>query len=214
MARPSSPHFSYVHIFEPGTDPMAPPLLLLHGTGGSEHDLLRIGRAISPGSALLSPRGDVNEGGAPRFFARLAEGVFEPQEITRRTQVLGDFISAATAHYKLDPLRLIAVGFSNGANIAATLLLLRPETLGGAILLRSMVVLEQPAAPGTLAGKRVLLLYGSTDPLVPPDHPERLAAHLRAGGADVKIHTIAASHEPTPQDVAAAQSWLGEANPS
>ena len=208
MARPPSPHFSFVHVFEPGTDPAAPPLLLLHGTGGSEHDLLRLGRTISPGSPLLSPRGEVNEGGALRFFARLAEGVFDPQEIVRRTHALGDFVSAATAHYQLDPGRLIAVGFSNGANIAATLLLLRPEILGGAILLRSMVVLEQPAAPGTLAGKRVLLLHGSTDPLVPPDHPERLATLLRAGGADVKVLVIAASHGPTPQDVAAAQSWL------
>ena len=214
MARPLSPHFSYVHVFEPGTDPVAPPLLLLHGTGGSEHDLLRIGRAISPGSALLSPRGDVSEGGALRFFARLAEGVFDPQEIIRRTHTLGDFLAAATAHYTLDPARLLAVGFSNGANIAATLLLLRPETLAGAILLRSMVVLEQPALPGTLAGKRVLLCNGSTDPLVPPDHPERLATLLRAGGAAVKIHPISASHGLTPQDVAAAQTWLGEAHRS
>ncbi len=212
MVRPSLPHFSHVHVFEPGTDPAAPPLLLLHGTGGTEHDLLRFGRAISPGSALLSPRGNVSEGGALRFFARLAEGVFDPQEIVQRTHVLADFIAAATTHYQLDPLRLIAIGFSNGANIAATLLLLRPESLGGAILLRSMVVLEQAATTGTLTGKRVLLCHGSTDPLVPRDHPARLAALLRVGGAEVKVHTIAASHGLTPQDVAAAQSWLGEGN--
>lgn len=208
MARPSSPSFSYVHLFEPGADPLAPPLLLLHGTGGSEHDLLRLGRAISPGSALLSPRGDVSEGGALRFFARLAEGVFDPLEVTRRTHALADFLGSAAAHYKLDSHRLIAVGFSNGANIAATLLQLRPEVLGGAILLRSMVVLPQPAAPATLSGKRVLLLHGSTDPLVPPDHPVRLAALLQAGGAEAKVQTISASHGLTPQDVAAAQAWL------
>lgn len=210
MSRPLTPTFSYQHVFEPGSDPVAPPLLLLHGTGGSEHDLLRFGRTISPGSALLSPRGDVNEGGALRFFARLAEGVFDPQEIVRRTHALGDFIAAATAHYQISPGRLIAVGFSNGANIAATLLLLRPETLGGAILLRSMVVLDQPAAPGSLAGKRVLLSNGSMDPLVPPDHPERLAQLLRAGGATVQALSLSASHGLTPQDVAAAQSWLRE----
>src|ERR1044071_5842397 len=139
------PAFTYHHVFEPATDPSAPPFLLLHGTGGNEHDLLRLGRTLSPGSALLSPRGDVSEGGALRFFARLAEGVFDPQEISRRTRALGDFLTAATTHYKIDPRRLIAVGFSNGANIAATLLLLRPETLGGAILFRPMVVFDHPA---------------------------------------------------------------------
>lgn len=208
MGRPPAPSFSYIHLFEPGTDPAAPPLLLLHGTGGTEQDLLRLGRTISPGSALLSPRGDVNEGGALRFFARLAEGVFDPQEILRRTHALADFLAAATAHYGIDPVRLTAVGFSNGANIAATLLLLRPECLGGAILLRSMVVLDQPAAPSSLSGRRVLLCHGSTDPLVPPDHPDRLAALLRAGGAAVTVQRVAASHGLTPQDVAAAQSWL------
>lgn len=201
-------HFTYHHVFEPGTDPAAPPLLLLHGTGGSEHDLLRLGRAISPGSALLSPRGDVSEGGALRFFARLAEGVFDPQEITRRTQALGDFLVAAGAHYKIDLTRLLAVGFSNGANIAGTLLLLRPETLGGGALLRPMLVLDRAPAPGSLAGKRVLLCNGSTDPLVPPDDPLRLATLLRTGGAEVKIESIPASHALTSQDVAAAQSWL------
>lgn len=200
--------FSYHHVFEPGSDPAAPPLLLLHGTGGSEHDLLRLGRSISPGSALLSPRGDVNEMGALRFFARLAEGVFDPQEISRRTHALADFLAVATAHYKIDAQRLLAVGFSNGANIAATLLLLRPESLGGGILLRSMVVLDQPAASGTLTGKRVLLCHGSTDPLVPPDHPERLAHLLRAGGAHATVEVIPASHALTPRDVAVAQAWL------
>ncbi|MGH7945431.1 MAG: alpha/beta hydrolase [Opitutaceae bacterium] len=210
MPRRSMAHFTYHHVFEPGTDPAAPSLLLLHGTGGSEHDLIRVARAISPGSALLSPRGDVSEGGALRFFARVAEGVFDPQEITRRTHALADFVVAASTHYKLDPLKLIAVGFSNGANIAATLLLLRPETLGGGALFRPMVVLNQPAGPGSLAGRRVLLCNGTTDPLVPPDHPARLATLLRAGGAEVKLQILPASHALTPLDVAAAQSWLQE----
>lgn len=201
--------FTYQHVFEPGTDPSAPPLLLLHGTGGNEHDLLRLGRAVSPGSALLSPRGDVSEGqGVLRFFARLAEGVFDPAEVTRRTQALADFVAAASAHYGLAADRLHAVGFSNGANIAATMLLLRPEVLGGAVLLRSMVVLNQPAKPGSLAGRRVLLLNGTTDPLVSPEDPARLAALLRAGGADVKTELLPASHQLTPQDVAAAQRFL------
>lgn len=202
------PHFTYHHIFEPASDPARPPLLLLHGTGGNETDLLRLGRAASPGSALLSARGDVSEGGALRFFARLAEGVFDPAEVTRRTNALADFILAAAKHYALDSRQLTAVGFSNGANIAATVLLLRPEALGRAILFRPMVVLDQPAAPGSLAGRQVLLANGSVDPLVSQDDPPRLAALLRAGGAEVKLETLQASHQLTPQDVAVAQAWL------
>lgn len=208
MSKRSHANLTYHHVFEPGADAHAPPLLLLHGTGGSETDLLRLGRAISPGSALLSPRGDVSEGGALRFFARLAEGTFDPMEVTRRTQALADFVAAAAKHYELDPRRLLAVGFSNGANVAATLHLLRPETIGGGVLFRPMVVLDQPAAAGTLAGKRLLLCHGSLDPLVPSEDPVRLATLLRAGGADVKIETLPASHALTPQDLAAAQSWL------
>ena len=202
------PLSSYIHVFEAGSDASAPPLLLLHGTGGNEHDLLRLGHTLSPGSALLSPRGDVNEGGALRFFARLAEGVFDPAEVTRRTHALADWLAAATARYNLAPTRLLAVGFSNGANIAATLLQLRPESLGGGVLIRPMVVLDQPAAPGSLAGRRVLLLNGNVDPIVPLDHPPRLAALLRAGGAEVTQQLLPASHNLTPADVAAAQAWL------
>ncbi|MEN9634560.1 MAG: hypothetical protein RL077_2964 [Verrucomicrobiota bacterium] len=199
---------NHQHLYEPGKDPAAPPLLLLHGTGGTERELLRLGRTLSPGSALLSPRGNVNERGALRFFARLAEGVFDPKEITERTHALADFILAASTKYALLPQRLIAVGFSNGANIAATLLLLRPEALGGAILLRSMVVLDQPAGAHTLTAHRVLLCHGSSDPLVPADHPPRLAALLRHGGAEVQIETLATGHGLTAQDIAAGQRWL------
>jgi predicted esterase len=201
----------YVHVFEPATSPSAPPLLLLHGTGGNERDLLRLGRALSPGSALLSPRGDVNEGGALRFFARLAEGVFDPEEVTKRTHALADWLELAADNYNLNPAELLAVGFSNGANIAATLLQLRPATLSGGVLLRPMVVLDQEAAPGTLAGEPILLLNGSVDPIVPPAHPPRLAALLRAGGAHVTQQFLTASHGLTPGDVAAAQGWLAAA---
>lgn len=198
----------YQHLFEPGPDASAPPLLLLHGTGGNEHDLVRLGRSLSPGSALLSPRGDVSEGGARRFFARLAEGVFDPAEVTRRTHALADWLAAAATQYGLDRSRLTAVGFSNGANIAATLLQLRPESLGAAVLIRPMVVLDQPAPSGSLAGKRALLLNGEFDPIVPVDHPPRLGALLRAGGADVTVQLFPASHQLTPADVATAKSWL------
>ena len=204
------PALTYQHIFEPGSDPKAPPLLLLHGTGGDEHDLLPLGRALSPGSALLSPRGDVSERGAPRFFARLGEGIFDPAEVTRRTHALADFIAAAAERHGLDRHKLIAVGFSNGANIAATLLQLRPESLAGAVLLRAMVVLDQPAPAGTLAGKRVLIASGTQDPIVPNDQPPRLAALLRAGGAAVSLHTSATGHGLANSDIAAAKKFLAD----
>jgi predicted esterase len=202
------PLSSYQHVFEPGTDASAPPLLLLHGTGGDERDLLRLGRALSPGSALLSPRGDVSEGGALRFFARLAEGVFDSAEVTKRTLALADWVDAAAKKYRLDQTCLLAVGFSNGANIAATMLQLRPASLGGGVLLRPMVVLDQPAKSGSLTGKRILLLNGNVDPIVPLDHPPRLAALLRTGGADVTQQLLPASHGLTPGDITAAQGWL------
>src|SRR3954471_1459794 len=192
MPRRALPHFTYHHVFEPGSDPAAPPWLLLHGTGGNEHDLLRLGRSLSPGSALLSPRGDVSEGGALRFFARLQEGVFDAAEVTRRTLALGDFVREAVKHYALPADRLLGLGFSNGANIAATLMLLRPELLAGGILLRPMVVLDQPARAGSLQGKRALISSGTVDPIIPPDHPPRLAALLEAGGAKVKVVSHAA----------------------
>ncbi len=202
-------NFSHHHIFQPGTDPAAAPLLLLHGTGGNEHDLLPLARTLAPGAAVLSPRGDVSEHGANRFFARLAEGVFDPAEVTRRTHALADFIAAASAHYGLDPTRLTAIGFSNGANIAATILQLRPAALGAALLLRPMVVLDQAAATAaSLSGKRVLLLNGDADPIVPLDHPPRLAALLRTGGAEVTQQMVTASHGLIADDLTAAKSWL------
>ncbi|HVW19990.1 MAG TPA: alpha/beta hydrolase [Opitutaceae bacterium] len=200
---------SYQHVFQEGADPSAPPLLLLHGTGGTERDLLPLARALSPGATVLSPRGQVSERGAARFFARLAEGVFDPAEVERRTHELADFIAAAGRQYGFDPARLLAVGFSNGANIAATLMLLRPESLGGGLLLRPMVVLDRPAAAGSLAGRRVLLLNGASDPIVPEDHPGRLASLLGAGGAEVTAQMLAAGHGLTQADLTAAKAWLG-----
>ncbi len=201
---------AYHHIFQAGTDPTAAPLLLLHGTGGDENDLLPLARKLAPGAAILSPRGDVSEHGARRFFARLGEGVFDPAEVTRRTHALADFVQAAAAHYGFDANRLTALGFSNGANIAATLLQLRPAALGAALLLRSMVVLDTPTAPDSLTGKRVLMLNGSADPIVPLDHPPRLAALLRAGGAEVTQTLVQANHGLVATDLTAASAWLAK----
>jgi len=201
---------SYHHRFEPAPAgaPAAPPLLLLHGTGGDENDLIPLARRISPGSALLSPRGDVVERGARRFFARLAEGVFDLAEVRTRADTLAAFIHETTKRYGLDPRRLTAVGLSNGANIAAVLLQLHPDTLGGAVLLRPMVVLDQPAAPGSLSGKRILIASGRADPIVPTDHPPRLAALLKAGGADVAVRFFAAGHNLTADDLTVSQDFL------
>lgn len=201
------PTLSYTHRYEPATTPGASPLLLLHGTGGNEHDLIPLGRQLSPGSALLSPRGDVSEHGMPRFFRRFAEGVFDLDDVAKRTHALADFIAAAGTQYGFDPAKLTALGYSNGANIAASLFLLRPESLAGAVLLRPMVVLEPKALPD-LRGKRLLLLSGRHDPIVPVDHPERLAAQFRTAGADVTLQWLDTGHQLTEADLKHAARFL------
>jgi predicted esterase len=200
----------FVHRFEPATAPGAPMLLLLHGTGGDESDLLPLGRMLHPGAALLAPRGRVLEQGMPRFFRRLAPGVFDQHDLTARTHELADFVGAAAAHYGVQTRPVVAVGFSNGANIAAALLLLRPRVLAGAILLRPMVPLTPPSRPA-LAGTRVFAAAGRFDPTVPAGEPERLAALLRSAGADVALQWSDAGHEMTHGDVTAARDWLGAA---
>jgi len=196
---------SFLHRFEPGIEPGRPPLLLLHGTGGDESDLLPLGRAIAPGSALLSPRGKVLEGGMPRFFRRLAEGVFDEEDVRRRAQELADFVREAQDAYGLG--RPVAVGFSNGANIAAALLLLRPGTLAGAALLRAMVPLSDPPA-ADLKGTRVLLLSGAAAPIVPAANAARLAALLGQAGAEVEHRALPVGHGLSQADVTLAKAFI------
>ncbi|MFT4119547.1 alpha/beta hydrolase [Bradyrhizobium sp.] len=198
---------SFIHRFEPATNAGSPPLLLLHGTGGDENDLLGLGRMISPGSALLSPRGRVLEHGMPRFFRRLAEGVFDEEDVRRRALELGDFVAEARQQYGI--AAPIAVGFSNGANIAAALLLLKPEVLAGAVLLRAMVPLSEPPS-AELGGKPVLLLSGQADPIVPPSNSAKLAALLSDAGADVVQKVLPAGHQLSQADVTLARNWIGE----
>ncbi len=205
---------THVHFFAPGRDPAAPPLLLLHGTGGDEHDLVPLARRLSPDSAILAPRGNVSEHGARRFFRRFAEGVFDLDDVRRRTHELADFLTGAAAHYGLGGTRLTVLGFSNGANMGASLLLLRPEMLEAAALLRPMVVLPEAAPAGSLQGRRVLLLNGSQDPIVPPGHPGRLAALLRAGGAEVTTQLVRGGHGLTSEDVAGLAQWFSPAPPA
>jgi len=197
----------FIHRFIPATQPGLPPLLLLHGTGGDENDLLPLGEQLSPGAALLSPRGKVLENGMPRFFRRLAEGVFDLADLKARTLELADFIAAARTAYAL--AKPVAVGFSNGANIAASLLLTRPELLAGAVLLRAMLPFE-PQAPPDLAGKPVLLLSGSNDQMIPAASSERLIEVLQAAGADLVYKALPTGHNLTQNDLIIAAHWLKE----
>lgn len=199
----------FLHRFEPAHDAGSTPLLLLHGTGGDENDLLGLGKMISPGSALLSPRGRVLEHGMPRFFRRLAEGVFDEEDVRRRANELGEFVVEARKQYGI--AAPVAVGFSNGANIAAALLLLQPEVLAGAILLRAMVPLSDPQK-AELAGKPVLLLSGQADPIVPASNSAKLATLLSDAGARVDHKVLPAGHQLSQADVTLARNWIGRAS--
>jgi phospholipase/carboxylesterase len=201
------PDLGFIHNFVPATDRARPPLLLLHGTGGDENDLVPFGERLAPGAALLSPRGKVSEQGAPRFFRRLAEGVFDLEDLAFRTQELAEFIARARKTYGL--AKPIALGFSNGANIAASLLLTQPDVLAGAVLLRAMTPFEPKALPD-LAGVPVLMLSGVSDPLVKPDNRDRLAEMLAAAGAEVTHEVVPAGHNLSPRDITAAERWLAQ----
>ena len=197
----------FTHHFEPTQNDDAPVLLLLHGTGGNERDLLDLGRTLVPDAALLSPRGKIQENGMPRFFRRLAEGIFDFEDLRFRTHELADWIETAVEHYGVKERKLIAVGYSNGANIAASTLLLRPSVLDAAVLLRPMVPLQPDMQPD-LADVAVLIRGGRFDQLVPPSGSEQLAELLRSAGADVAVQWHAGGHELGMDDVRAAQTWL------
>lgn len=193
----------FAHRFVPGA---GTTLLLLHGTGGTEADLISLGERLLPGAALLSPRGKVLENGMPRFFRRLTEGVFDLDDLARRTEELAEFVEAARGHYGMDG-NIVAVGYSNGANIASSLMLRRPGLLAGGVLLRGMVPFV-PETPPALAGTEVLLANGKRDPIVPPDHVRRLTEIFEAAGASVTTHWHEGGHELGQGDVAAARRWL------
>jgi phospholipase/carboxylesterase len=199
---------THVHRWEPPTAAIGATLLLLHGTGGDESDLLPLGRRMLPGAGLLGVRGNVSEHGAPRFFRRLAEGVFDMDDLHRRTGELGEFVDAAAEKYGFDRGRVYAVGFSNGANIAASLLLSRPDALAGGVLLRAMVPFEPDPIP-RLEGCALLLGEGRFDPLIPAPQAERLAAIFREAGAEVALQWQEAGHQLTPKDIRAAEAWFG-----
>jgi predicted esterase len=208
----------FVHQFVPAAStsagsPLAgTTLLLLHGTGGDERDLLPLGQAVAPGAALLSPRGRVLEGSAPRFFRRLAEGVFDVPDLVARTHELAAWVGAAAERYGFDPGRVTALGFSNGANIAASTLLLHPGLLAGAVLLRAMVPFE-PDAPVRIPGTPVLLSSGRFDPIIPATNATRLAALLGAAGAQVTPLWQNTGHQLAPGELPQIAAWLRRTAP-
>lgn len=194
----------FIHRFVPGTS--GETVLLLHGTGGNEESLLQLGKILRPEANLLSPRGQVLEGSMPRFFRRLAEGVFDLKDLVARTEELSRFVAESARQYGFDPGRVTAIGFSNGANIAASLMLLHPEVLSRAVLLRAMVPLEPE--PKRLAGTPVWVGAGRFDPIVPPENTARLAALLGERGAKVRLDWREAGHQLAEGEVEAITSWL------
>ena len=215
-SRPTAPTaeaHGFVHRFEPAQPGEAGAdltILALHGTGGDEHDLVPLARMLAPGAAVLSPRGQVLEHGAPRFFRRLAEGVFDLADLAVRTEALGDFLDGAAAQYGLARDRIVAVGFSNGANVAASLMLRRPGALAGALLLRAMVPFEPDAPIVVPAGRapQVTIASGLMDPLVPREQAEHLADLLRGAGAEVALEWVPAGHQLTQRDVTLGRALI------
>jgi phospholipase/carboxylesterase len=200
-----APSLAYIHRFEPGADPSLPPVLLLHGTGGDENDLLPLGREIAPGAALLSPRGNVLENGMPRFFRRFREGLFDEDDVRRRADELARFVAEARGAYGIGAP--VALGYSNGANIAAAVLLLHPKTLAGAILMRATTPLAEPPRPD-LSGVPVLILSGLNDPVIPRSGAETLKVALAVAGARVERVELQASHGLTQADIVRAKAFF------
>ncbi|MBB6671225.1 alpha/beta hydrolase [Cohnella nanjingensis] len=195
------------HLYQPGTDANAPVLLMLHGTGGTERDLLPLARIVSPSSSVLSVRGNVSENGMPRFFRRLAEGVFDEEDLVFRTEELNGFLDEAAAQYGFDRRNVIAVGYSNGANIAGSLLFHYADALRGAILHHPMVPLRGRQLPD-LSGVPIFIGAGQNDPICSPAEIGELTALLEGAGASVAVHWENAGHRLTQTEVDAAAAWF------
>ncbi|MFD1956398.1 alpha/beta hydrolase [Paenibacillus thailandensis] len=194
------------HLYRQGAAPSAPTLLLLHGTGGTEHDLLKLAEMIAPEAGVLSVRGNVLENGMPRFFRRLAEGVFDIEDLIFRTKELYDFVDAAAERYGFDRRNVVAVGYSNGANIAGSLLFHYKDALKGAVLHHPMVPIRGVKLPD-LSGVPVFVGAGVNDPICSPQETEELNKLLAAAGAEVELHWGNRGHQLTGDEVEAAKAW-------
>jgi phospholipase/carboxylesterase len=194
------------HIFQKGTDLKAPTLVLLHGTGGTEHDLLQLAERVNAGSSVLSIRGNVLENGMPRFFKRLAEGVFDIEDLIFRTTELNDYLNQAAIEYDLDRENFVAIGYSNGANIAASLLFHYENSLRGAVLHHPMVPRRGVKLPD-LSGIPIFIGAGKNDPICPPQETEDLEKLLVDANASVTLHWERAGHQLTGSEVDAASNW-------
>lgn len=195
------------HIFERGSNPTKPTLLLLHGTGGTEQDLLPLAEIIDKEASILSVRGNVLENGMPRFFKRLAEGVFDEEDLIFRTNELNDFLDEAAEKYEFDRNNMVAVGYSNGANIAASLMFHYQDALKAASLHHPMVPRRGIELPN-LTNKHVFIAAGTNDPICPSHESEELQSLLEDAGADVQIHWENRGHQLTISEVQAAAAWL------
>jgi predicted esterase len=197
----------FVHVFVPAEKPNSPTLLLLHGTGGDERDLLGLGRELWPGAALLGVRGKVLENGMPRFFRRFEEGVFDVDDLKARTNELAEFIDLAAEHYGFSKRHLVAVGYSNGANIATSLIFLHPHYLAAGVLFRAQVPFT-PDLVRNLTELSVFLAAGMRDSIVTREQTEQLAAILESGQADISLFWHRGGHELGNDDIEAAKTWL------
>lgn len=197
------------HIFLKGTDPAAPTLLLLHGTGGDENDLLPLAALIHPGASFLSVRGNVLENGMPRFFRRLAEGIFDEEDLIYRTQELHEFLDQAAVTYEIERDNIVAVGYSNGANIAGSLLFHYPKPLKGVILYHPMVPRRGIQLPD-MSGIPVFIGAGTNDPICTSQETEELGHMLTTAGADVTLHWESYGHQLTVKEVEASAAWFAE----
>jgi phospholipase/carboxylesterase len=204
---------NFEHVYEQGTNGFT--ILALHGTGGNEHDLIQMAKSVAPQSSILSPRGKVIEGtDHHRFFRRIAEGVFDIDDLKFRTHELADFVTAASEHYGFDKNNLYALGFSNGANIASSLFLLCPEVLAGGVLLRGMLPLDPDKDEiemlPDLRGKHILLSNGTRDPIIPLDNAKKLVSLYKQLGATITHELNPASHGLIKSDIEVMQKWFNQ----
>ena len=199
----------FIHRFLPRESAEERTLLMLHGTGGDENSLIPLGQALLPGAAILSPCGRIQEGGSARFFRRFSEGVFDLDNLTEEAAALAAFVAASAIAHGFDPAKVVAIGFSNGANIGHSLMALHPNTISAGVFIRAMTTFPD-WEPAGLQGRRALISSGRTDPLVPVEDANFLAEQLRQGGADVVHHWVDAGHDLTRGELSVIVDWLSQ----